>query len=70
MIQKIPFLVKNRRISMTNVNPKDISEISKHVSQKKNDNFDKSRKISKQKPNFDESSGFFFRSFLTEIFIG
>ena len=69
MIEKIPFLVKNRRISMTNVNPKDISEISKHVSQK-NDNFDKSREISKQKPNFDESSGFFFRSFLTEIFIG
>ena len=54
---------------MTNVNPRDISEISKDVSQK-NDNFDKSRKISKQKPNFDESSGFFFRSFLTEIFIG
>ena len=27
---------------MTNVNPRDISKISKHISQK-NDNFDKSR---------------------------
>ena len=37
-----PFSVNNWRISMTNVNPRDISKISKHISQK-NDNFDKSR---------------------------
>ena len=67
MIEKIPFLVKNRRISMTNVNPRDISEISKHVSQK-NDNFDKSRKISKQKPNFDGKFGIFLSKFLNGDF--